>query len=266
MRYLESARAAWDRTARKYAVDVDRDIEFLRRGGVALLEREARMLGSLVGCRRAIHLQCSHGLEALSLLNLGAGEVIGVDLSSEMLDLARRKSDALRAQATWVQADVLQVPEQLSGISDLVFTGGGALPWVSDLTRWAETVARLLRPGGRLFVSEGHPLNWVWDVDAASHRLTQDGRSYFDREPRPNDTFPASAIERFTPKGEQAPLAWEYQWNLGDVVTAVCDSGLRIERLEEHADQFWPKLQAIPEEDLARLPHAFSLLARAPAV
>lgn len=265
MNHAESTETAWDIAAQKYAHEVPHDIDFLRAGGVALRDCEVRILGDLTDCRRAVHLQCSHGLESLSLLNLGANELVGVDLSSEMLQLAQQKSDALGAAATWVHADVLELPDSLMGTADLVFTGGGALPWVANLDRWAQIVARLLRPSGKLVVSEGHPLNWVWDVEAGSHRLTADGRSYFDREPRANDNFPASAIERFTPDGAKPPLAWEYQWNLGDVVTAVCRSGLSIELLEEHPEQFWPKLHAIPEDDLARLPHMFTLVAHAQA-
>lgn len=62
--------------------------------------------------------------------------------------------------------------------------------------------------------------------------------------------------------GEVAPIAWEYQWTLGQVVTALCAASLRIERLVEHADHFWPQFRAIPAAQLARLPHTYSLLAR----
>jgi SAM-dependent methyltransferase len=265
-RYVESTKAAWDRTSQKYAADVGADIDFLRSGGVGLLDRDARALKSLVSDKRVIHLQCSHGRESLSLLNLGAHEVVGVDLSSQMLDLARQKSDALAAPATWVQAAILQVPAELYGTADIVFTGGGALPWISDISRWAGVVVHLLRPEGVLYLWEGHPLNWVWDVSADSHRLTADARSYFDRKPRANDDFPASAIERFTPDNETPPIAWEYQWNIGDIVTAVSRAGLVIERLTEYPEQFWPKLRDVDEAELARLPHTFTLVARLPRV
>ena len=42
-----------------------------------------------------------------------------------------------------------------AGAFDLVYTGIGALCWLPDIRRWAEVVASLLRPGGRLFVREG---------------------------------------------------------------------------------------------------------------
>ena len=43
---------------------------------------------------------------------------------------------------------------------DLVYTGIGALCWLPDVRGWADVVSDLLRPGGRLFIREGHPMLW----------------------------------------------------------------------------------------------------------
>jgi predicted TPR repeat methyltransferase len=125
----------WDMVARsKYARDVDEDVAFLKAGGISLMSHERRLLGNLTSwCARAIHLQCSHGLDALSLWKLGAGEVIGVDISECMLALADRKARLLAAPAKWIHSNVLDVPEELNATADLVYTGKGALPWVMDL-------------------------------------------------------------------------------------------------------------------------------------
>ena len=101
---LRSTEAAWDRAAVKYRAELERDVAFLRRGGVSLSADEIRLLGDVSTCRRAVHLQCSHGLDTLSLLNLGVSEVVGVDLSREMLAQATRKSEQLGARARWVRA------------------------------------------------------------------------------------------------------------------------------------------------------------------
>ena len=68
--------------------------------------------------------------------------------------------------------------------------------------------------------------------------------------------------ERFSPTGAPVPHAWEHQWALGQVVTAVAAAGLRIERLVEYAAHFWPQFPSVPQEELARLPHSFLLVAR----
>ena len=263
---VRSNETAWDRTAQKYAPDVEHDVAFLREGGVALFDTERRILGDLAECRRAVHLQCSHGLDALSLLNMGVSEIVGVDISRAMLALAAQKSERWGRPATWVHADILELPPSLDGTADLVYTGKGALPWVHDLERWADVVRRLLRPGGRLYVFEGHPLNWVWEPGVPTHQLRADGRGYCDRDPKANDGFPAAAAEQFTPAGEDVAEAWEWQWTLGDVVTAAAEAGLVVERLEEHTEHFWPQFEQVGEAEADRLPHTFSLLARLPDV
>ena len=86
------------------------------------------LLGDLHGrCRRAIHLQCAGGRDTLSLWNLGADEVVGVDLSPRMIELAERLTAATGAPARWFRADVLDTPAELDGTADLVYTGRGSL-------------------------------------------------------------------------------------------------------------------------------------------
>jgi SAM-dependent methyltransferase len=261
----EETRRAWDRTAGKYEPELERDVEVLRAGTLSFEPGELELLRRVVrpGCR-ALHLQCSHGQDALSLWRLGAGEVIGLDLSSAMLALAREKAKRLAAPARFIEADVLAPPDTLTGWADIVYTGKGALPWVSDITRWSRVVARVLTPGGRLFLFEGHPLNWVWDAGGAAFIL-RPNHHYFDTEPWQDDDFPARGVESHTPAGERIPIAWEHQWTLGAIVTAVADAGLILEHLEELPGHFWPEFPLIAPELLARLPHTFLLLARKPA-
>lgn len=258
---LASTEAAWDLTAQKYAPSVDRDVEFLRGGGVSLVDREQKALSHIPVRGRAVHLQCSHGLDTLSLLNLGFSEVIGVDLSKAMLGLARMKSDRLGWPARWVHADVLEPPRELLGTAELIYTGKGAIPWVRSIARWAEVVARLLRPGGYLYVYEGHPLDWIWEPGADSHSL-HPSRSYFDDEPRANEDFPARAVDRFGSRDQPTPIAWEYHWTLGEIVSAAVQAGLELETLAEHSEQYWARFTSIPADEFRRVPHTFSIRAR----
>lgn len=263
MNHQESTRQAWNLTAKKYQPDLETDVAFLQSGGVAFSEREVDMIRSLNKPETAIHLCCSHGQETLSLLNLGIQNVVGIDFSQSMLDLAKRKSDLLKnGNARWILSPVLETPRALYGSADLVFIGNGGIPWISDINLLASILANLLKPGGYVFVSEGHPLNWIWETHCETHALKPQGHSYFDTQPRHNDSFPASAVDRYVDKGEPAPLAWEYQWTLGQVVTAVAKAGLTVEKLTEYPEQFWPMFKNIADAELSRLPHTYALLAK----
>src|SRR5579883_1795199 len=161
-RMHESNRQAWNEGAVGYDAVIG-DMEVLPRGGTTLHPIELQQLGDLRGwCHRAIHLQCASGADTLSLVNLGAEEVVGVDISDVHIENARRKTEVLGFPARWYRADVLDAPAELNGTADLVYTGKGALVWLHDLDGWARTVFRLLRPGGRFYLFEGHPLIWLW--------------------------------------------------------------------------------------------------------
>jgi SAM-dependent methyltransferase len=164
----QANRAAWNEAAQHYKLEIEQDIAFLRAGGKNLMAPELRLLADLgAWCRRAIHLQCAGGRDTLSLWNHGAAEVIGIDISDTMIACASAKSEALGAPAQWYCCDVLDAPHELDGTADLVYTGRGALNWVMDIEAWAQVVARLLKPGGgRLYVFEGHPLDWGLEMTA----------------------------------------------------------------------------------------------------
>ena len=256
---------AWDLVAAKYAPEVEGDVALLRSGGSSLLASERAALAPLLrACHCAVHLQCSHGTDTLSLWNLGARQVIGLDFSAEMLKLARRKAELLGANATWVQADVLAPPAALAGTANLVYAGKGALPWVFDLSTWAHRVVQLLAPGGHLYIYEGHPLNWVWASDATELRLRDEG-DYFANTARANVDFPGMFLERSAPPGTAPARAFERQWGLGEVVSSLAQAGLTLVRLTEHPEHFWPQFLRVPADQLQRLPHTFSLLMRRPA-
>jgi SAM-dependent methyltransferase len=258
-------RAAWDLTAAIYERDEAENIALLKDGGSSLLPPEQEVLGDLgKWCRRAIHLQCAGGLDTLSLLRQGAQEVVGLDISPRMIASARRKSAALGANASWYCCDVLSAPVELDGTADLVHTGRGALNWMMDLQAWARVVYRLLRPGGKLHIFEGHPLDWVWDVDAASFQFHPLHPDYFTTRPGAGEIWPRPFIDQQTETDPAAVKIHDRQWTLGPVINSVIRAGLLIEYFEEYPLPFWGQFPNIPSELLEHLPHTYTLLAQKP--
>jgi len=263
----QSNRAAWNEAAHHYEQQIERDVAFLRAGGKNFVAPELHYLADLgAWCKRAIHLQCAGGRDTLSLWNQGAAEVIGVDISDNMIACAKAKSDQLGAPATWYCCDILDTPSHLNGTADLVYTGRGALNWIMDIDAWALVVARLLKPqGGRLYVFEGHPLDWVWDTEAAEFKLNPDPQfgNYFSTNIDVGQGWPAQYIaEADVPAPEKQAAKHERQWTLGQIMNALVMAGLRLERFEEHPDQYWEQLPNLLPEIASRLPHTFSLLMR----
>jgi SAM-dependent methyltransferase len=257
----DATQRAWDEAAERYEGWLDEAVALIRSGGVNLFGAEVELIGDLHGrCRRAIHLQCAGGRDTLSLWNLGADEVIGLDFSPRMLDLARRLTAATGAPATWIESDVLDTPHELDGTADLVYTGRGSLIWLQDLDAWAAVIVRLLSPAGRFVLFEGHPAEWLFDAD-------EDGRwnatdyDYFGG-PEASKGWAPEYIDRLSL--DDAEQSWKFAraWTLGEIVTALLRADLRLDAVAEYPIDWWGGHGDVRAEDRGRIPLSFSITGR----
>jgi SAM-dependent methyltransferase len=252
-------RHAWDEAAERYEGWFAESVAEIRSGASNLFGVEIELIGDLSGrCQRAIHLQCAGGRDTLALWNLGADEVVGIDFSPRMLELAARLSDATRAPARWVLADVIDPPHDLDGTGDLVYTGRGALIWLHDLDAWAAAVVRLLSPAGRFVLFDGHPAEWLFDVDADGRWVATD-YDYFGG-PEASKGWSPEYIDRLSL--DDADQSWKFAraWTLGEIVTALLRAGLRIDALTEYPIDWWGGHADVRAEDAARIPLSFSIV------
>jgi SAM-dependent methyltransferase len=239
-------RVAWEAASEKH-VREDRELLAEARTGSSLLGLERDLLRPVLASGpEVVHLQSGHGLDDIALVGAGARSVVGVDFSAVAASAAQRRANELAVNCRYVVAALPGAPLR-DASADLVYTGKGALIWMRDLTAWAGDAIRLLRPGGYLFVYEGHPATPLWSWDEDRPRLRTD-RSYFGRT-FVNDTFPARG-------------AIEWQWTLGEIVTAVVAAGADILHLGEHPEPFWRMGGVAAAAWNGTLPNSFSLLAR----
>ncbi|SEP51403.1 class I SAM-dependent methyltransferase [Amycolatopsis saalfeldensis] len=235
-------RANWDEraplhaAAEQYAVRkyVD-DPEFLSH----VVRFDRPRLGDVAGLR-GVHLQCHIGTDTLSLSRLGA-RMSGLDLSPASLTEARKLASAAGADIDYREANVYAAAEVFGeGGFDLVYTGIGALCWLPRIADWASVVARLLRPGGRLFIREAHPMLWTLD-DETERAWPRFGYFELDEPMVWNDENTYVDTER--------PLrnTTTHEWNhsLGEIITALLDNGLSLTGFTEHDSVPW---NALPKE------------------
>jgi SAM-dependent methyltransferase len=255
----DANRRAWDEAAERYEGWFDEAVELIGSGGSNLFPVEARLIGDLHGrCRRAIHLQCAGGRDTLSLWNLGAAEVVGIDFSPRMLELARRLTDAVGAPARWFEADVLDAPTELDGTGDLVYTGRGALMWIQDLDAWAAVVRRLLVPGGRFVLFDGHPVEWLFDVGPDGSWVATD-YDYF-AGPEASKGWAPEYIDRLSRADEDQHCKFARAWTLGEVVTSLLRGGVAIDEVAEHPVDWWGGHADARPEERGRIPLSFSIV------
>jgi SAM-dependent methyltransferase len=254
-------RAAWDEAAERYEGWFDEAVELIRSGGSNLFGVETKLIGDLHGrCRRAVHLQCAGGRDTLSLWNLGADEVVGVDFSPRMLALAERLTVATGAPARWILSDVLDTPHELDATADLVYTGRGSLIWLQDLDAWAAVIARLLSPTGRFVLFEGHPAEWLFDVDEDGRWIATD-YDYFGGAEASKGWAPEYIDHLSIAEPGQS---WKFAraWTLGEVITALLRADLRLEAVAEHPVDWWGGHGDVREDERGRIPLSFSVVGR----
>lgn len=261
----EDNRKGWNEGAEVYEGELQERIEFLRKGGANFEPPELPYLANLSDwCQRAIHLQCAGGTDTLSLWNLGAHEVVGVDISDRMIGVAERKSAALGASAQWFRCDLLDTPSELDGTADLVYTGRGAICWIHDIPAWAAVVHRILRPGGKLYVFDTHPLSYVWDIKADDFRLDPVYGDYFSTKVYSEGGWPETYIGDLGKPEEEHAIKHERCWRLGEIMNPLVEAGMRLVKLEEHPDLFWDCYPNMPPERVRLLPQTFSLMMEKP--
>jgi len=100
---------------------------------------------------------CGTGDIALAFLRAGCSRIVGVDFSPEMLSVAAGKAAGRRGGATLglVCGDALALP--FRGASFDVVTMGFGLRNLSDYRAGIADAARVVRPGGRVFILEFAP-------------------------------------------------------------------------------------------------------------
>jgi SAM-dependent methyltransferase len=224
-------------------------------------------LGDVSGAR-GVHLQCHIGTDTVSLHRLGA-RMTGLDFSAPALEQARSLAARTGADIDYVQAEVYDAPDVLEhGSFDLVFTGVGALCWLPDIRRWAEVVATLLAPGGRLFLREGHPVLWALSDPRPDGLLTLEFPYFETLEPSVWDE-PGTYVDTDHEFTNTRTATWNH--GIGDVVTALLAVGLRLTMLVEHDTVPWDALPGqmdkVGDNEYRvadrpnRLPHTYTLQA-----
>jgi SAM-dependent methyltransferase len=236
-------RANWEERAPAHAASADYGVQRFIDDPTSLsdvVRFDRARLGDIAG-RRGVHLQCHIGTDTISLARLGA-RMTGLDFSPAALVEARGLAASAGADVDFVESDVYGAPDVLGrGAFDLVYTGIGALTWLPDIRRWADTVAALLRPGGRLFIREGHPMLWTIDETVTDALVV--------RYPYVETTEPLvfDYDTTYVATTHSLTNTTTHEWNhgLGEIVTAVLDAGMRLTMLVEHDSVPW---MALPEQ------------------
>ncbi len=267
-----SNRRLWDAWTAVHASGPFYDLEGFRQGGIRLRPDEVAALGDVTG-KTLLHLQCHFGIDTLSWARLGA-KVTGADFSPASIRLARElAADLGIADARFIESNLYQLPVRLGDEFDIVYTSRGVLGWLPDIRGWARVVARFVKPGGRFFITEVHPVVQIFENEGVGPRELRLSYPYWEHgDPLIFDVHGSYADPTADLGGVHKEHGWDH--GLGEIVTALIDAGLRIDSLEELPYLDWATdflVESEPGSDRfilpdgpGELPLMFTLLATKP--
>lgn len=238
--YITLNKANWDERAPLHAASAGYETQVLVDDPAHLSEVvrfDLPLLGDISGAK-GVHLQCHIGTDTLSLARLGA-HMTGLDFSPASIAQARLLAQRAGTRLAFVEADVYEAAEVLPRESfDLVYTSIGALNWLPSIDRWANAVASLLKPGGRLFIREGHPVLFSLNEDRQDALVIE--HPYFEQETPQVWEDDSSYVE--TDARLTATITHEWNHGMGEIISALLSHGMQITGLVEHDSIPWEAL------------------------
>nr|WP_277956613.1 class I SAM-dependent methyltransferase [Clostridium perfringens] len=181
--------------------------------------------------KKIFNLMGSNGNKAVALALLGA-DVTVVDFSEGNRRYALDLAEACGVKINFILSDVLKMPKEvMSGDYDIVFAEMGILHYFSDLAPFMNVINSLLKDGGKAVLRDFHPVSTKLITSRGStakvrkHKVTGD---YFDTSLEEKEV----AYSKYLEEGEVEKVFLR-KWNLGEIVTAVANTGLKIKSLTE---------------------------------
>ena len=256
-RMTQANRDGWDGLAATHYRNYH--TEKLLAGTPLLNELITREVGDVKG-KSLVHLLCHIGTDTLSWALLGA-KVTGVDISPESLKYARKLAQQMGIDADFIETDIMQVADKVKTKFDIAFSSTGVLCWLPDIKKYAHSVRQLLNDNGFFYICDGHPFRDALIDETGSSSIDTIQGDYFRKE-----VWEYDDMGDYTDPDLKVPVnSYEWHWTMGEIVTAFCDAGMRIEFLHEFPHYFYNGYTPydVQNDKIEPYPCTFSLKATA---
>ncbi len=236
----------WDELAEIHSGNSDYNLDSFSPDKYELKDLDLSLLGDLTG-KRVLHLQCHIGLDSFALERLGA-EVTAVDYSQKAIDTAQGLSQQFNMGTQFYCENINDLDPETLGQFDLIFTSYGILVWLSDLSTWADAIARCLKPGGKFIIIDEHPVARMFSNPSEDNFSFNSGplRPYWNagRPFKANYKFSYACDDKEL--GNQTQYVWSH--TVADVLNSIVSAGLDIDAFQEYDKTFFKAFaQLVPD-------------------
>lgn len=176
--------------------------------------RQPDILASVAGTD-VVELGCGGGQASVGAASEGAETAVGVDLSSNQLEHARRLRDHYGVDARFVEGDVAALPFPDDAF-DVAFSGW-VFQMIADLGPPLAEARRVLRPGGVLVLGVPHPFYELFDPETGD--LERSYHAGGRREITVDESYGSDLVV--------------FDRTVGDYHDALVDAGFDVRRILE---------------------------------
>ena len=229
--YSQQNKKAWEFDAYEFWVTHNGTPEESARkakaGPSPRFQRYAQYMGTLNGLKIA-NICGSCGKQAIALALEGA-EVTVFDISEDNRRYALETAACAGVPLRFEVGDVLDIDLTAYGEAfDVVFMEGGVLHYFHDLDQFMAVMRGLLKPGGKMILSDFHPFLKISDA----LDFQQPTRSYFDASVFEDEMAHARFYDAAT--RARMPRCLYRKYTMSEIVNAVINGGFTLLRLDEH--------------------------------
>ncbi|MEN1968382.1 methyltransferase domain-containing protein [Lentibacillus sp. N15] len=168
----------------------------------------------------------SNGRKAIPLSLLGA-DVTVFDLSEENRKYALEMAKYANTFIDYVIGDIYDINiQKYTGNFDILYLEGGILHYFNDIGKFMDILFLILKWGGRMILSDYHPLGKCISSDFNYTPV------YFDKELHNEDL----AYKQFFNKEDQQdfPSVLIRHYTLSELMNSVITSGFKLQKFDEH--------------------------------
>ncbi len=231
-KYTNANREAWDEVAPIHAKhNFAQQLEdFSQTGFNCLIELEQIWLNKIgVVGKDVAQVCCNNGRELISIKNMGANRCVGFDGSKAFIAQALRINEVAGTDCEFICTDVYDIKQDFNDQFDLLVTTEGALIWMPDLNKYFEILSRLIKPGGRLFMFEEHPVIEMIEPGEADDPVIWT-ESYFSENAYAN----TDGLDYYGDEEYDAKVNYTFIHPISKTISCAINNGLSVKNFVEY--------------------------------
>jgi 2-polyprenyl-3-methyl-5-hydroxy-6-metoxy-1,4-benzoquinol methylase len=201
-----------------------------------------KMLSSLkdlfidVKGKKILNIMGSNGIKGIALAVLGA-EVTIVDFSEENKRYALEVAESANVTINYIQSDILKIKDYVENNTfDIVFAEMGILHYFTDLQPFMSIIYNMLKDNGKCIIKDFHPISTkllTYRGSTAKVRKYKVTGDYFDESIEKVEV----AFSKHLAVNTDVQYVYLRKWTIGEIVTAIAQTGLVICSLKEEPNQ-----------------------------